>query len=347
LRAGSETRNFQRVSLRLRQKQSLYHNIGRLLRSGITFGKALESLAKTSRGRTLQIFLKLKQSILDGHTIADSFALLRPAISEMEIGIISAVERTGRLEYGFAQLADYYGALDQARGTILKRSAYPLFVLLLSVFTLNLKSFVMAMFAGGTIPKAVHAYLKATGITLVVIIVAAVVIGAGSYFLIKAAARNALIDNFLLRIPVFGKMRRAFALSRFCATFEMQLDAGVNILDGLETAERASQSGMIRAAVDTGLPKVRTGAQPSQILAESSAFPEEMVQAYAVAEESGELESELKRMAAEYQLESINRLEILVEWAAKLLYLGVLIYVGYGIISFYQAYLSAALKIGE
>jgi type IV pilus assembly protein PilC len=335
------------VSLSLRQKQSLYHNIGRLLRSGITFGKALESLAKTSRGRTLQIGLKLKQSILDGQTIAEAFANLRPAVSEMEIGILSAVERTGRLEYGFAQLADYFGALDQARGTVIKKSAYPIFVLLLSIFTLNLKSFLITMFAGGTIPLAFHAYLKSTATSLVTLVVAAVVIGAGCYFLIKAAGRNAVIDGFLLRIPVLGKMRRAFALSRFCATFEMQLDAGVNILDGLETAERASQSGMIRSAMETGLPKVRTGAQPSEILAASSAFPEEMVQAYTVAEEGGELESELKRMAAEYQLESINRLEILVEWVARLLYLGVLIYVGYGIISFYMAYINAAMKLGE
>jgi type II secretory pathway component PulF len=335
------------VSLRLRQKQSLYHNIGRLLRSGITFGKALESLAKTSRGRVLQIVLKLKQSILNGQTIAEAFANLRPAVSEMEIGIISAVEHTGRLEYGFAQLADYFGALDQARGMIIKRSAYPVFVLLLSIFVLNLKSFLVAMFAGGTIQTAFHAYLMHTATSLATLVIAAAVIGAVCYFLIKAAARNAAIDAVLLRIPVFGKMRRAFALSRFCATFEMQLDAGVNILDGLETAERASQSGMIRAAVETGLPKVRTGAQPSQILAESSAFPEEMVQAYAVAEESGELEGELKRMAAEYQLESINRLEILVEWVARLLYLGVLIYVGYGIISLYQAYLGGVMKMVE
>ena len=57
-----------------------------------------------------------------------------------------------------------------------------------------------------------------------------------------------------------------------------------------------------------------------------------LAQAYAVAEESGELEGELKRMAAEYQLESINRLEILVEWAAQ---------------SFIQLVLLPALMVGQ
>jgi type II secretory pathway component PulF len=338
LRARSETRNFGSVSLRLREKQSLYHNFGRLLRSGITFGKALESLSKTSRGRSKQIVLRLKQSILDGQTIADSFALLRPAISEMEIGIISAVERTGRLEHGFSQLAEYFGALDQARGNVLKKSAYPIFVLLLGVLTTNIK----VLFTGG----GLNAYVRGTMITLGVIVGSGLVIAITSYFLNKAATRNAAIDAILLRLPLFGKMRRAFALSRFCATFEMQLDAGVNILDGLEAADKASQSGMIRAAVETGLPKLRQGIQPSQLLAESNAFPEDMVQAYSVAEETGELEHELKRLAEEYRAESFNRLEILAEWIARLLYLAVLLYVGYGIIDLYSTYLKAALKMG-
>ena len=339
MRARGETRNFASVSLRLREKQSLYHNIGRLLRNGITFGKALESLSKTSRGRSKRIVLRLKQGISDGHTIGESFAQLLPAISEMEIGIISAVERTGRLEHGFSQLAEYFGALDQARGNVLKRSAYPMFVLLLGVLTTNIK----VLFIGG----GAQAYIRLTVITLAVIVGAGLVIAIASYFLIKAAARNAEIDAALLRLPVFGKMRRAFALSRFCATFEMQLDAGINILDGLEAADRASQSGMIHAAVETGLPKLRNGIQPSQLLAESNAFPEDMVQAYAVAEETGELEHELKRLAMEYQAESFNRLEILAEWIARLLYLGVLLYVGYGIIDLYRTYLNAALKMAE
>lgn len=347
MRARGETRNFESVSLRLREKQSLYHNIGRLLRSGVTFGKALESLSRTSRGRSKQIVLKLRQGILDGHTIADAFAQLRPAISEMEIGIISAVERTGRLEHGFSQLAEYFAALDQARSNILKKTAYPFFVLFLGVLTLNLKVFLKTMFKGGTIADAFHAYFWQTLISLAVIGCSFLAIFIASLFLIKAATRSAVIDAILLRVPLFGKMRRAFALSRFCATFEMQLDAGVNILDGLEAAERASQSGMIRAAVKSGLPKLRQGIQPSQLFAESHAFPEDMVQAYTVAEETGELEHELKRLATEYRAESFDRLEILVEWFAKLLYLAIMAYVGYGIIDFYRTYLTEAMKIGE
>jgi type II secretory pathway component PulF len=327
------------VSLRLREKQSLYHNFGRLLRSGITFGKALESLSRTTRGRSKHVVLRLKQHILDGHTIADSFANLRPTISEMEIGIISAVERTGRLEHGFEELSEYFGALVQARGNILKKSAYPMFVLLLGVLTMNIK----VVFTGG----GADAYIRHTVITLAVIGAIGLVIAVASFLLNKTAARNAAIDALLLRLPLFGKMRRAFALSRFCATFEMQLDASVNILDGLEAAEKASQSGMIRAAVETGLPKLRQGIQPSQLFAESNAFPEDMVQAYAVAEETGELEHELKRLAMEYRAESFNRLEILVEWIARVLYLSVLLYVGYGIIDLYRTYLSVALKVGE
>jgi type IV pilus assembly protein PilC len=326
------------VSLRLREKQSLYHSFERLIRSGITFGKALESLSKTTRGKSKQAVLRLKERILAGDTIADAFTHLRPGISDMEIGIISAVERTGRLDHGFAQLAEYFGALDQARGNVLKGSAYPIFVLFLGVLVTNIK----VLFTGG----GLNAYVRNTLITFGIFVGAGLVIAVTAYLLNKAAARNAAIDSVLLRLPLLGKMRRAFALSRFCATFEMQLDAGVNILDGLEAADKASQSGMIRAAVEAGIPKIRTGIQPSQLLAESNVFPNDMVQAYTVAEETGELEHELKRLALEYRAESFNRLEILAEWIARLLYLAVLLYVGYGIIDLYRSYLTAALKMG-
>src|SRR5580698_3866076 len=40
----------QRVSLTLREKQSLYHSLAQLVRTGIPFPKALDKLVATTRG---------------------------------------------------------------------------------------------------------------------------------------------------------------------------------------------------------------------------------------------------------------------------------------------------------
>ena len=57
------------------------------------------------------------------------------------------------------------------------------------------------------------------------------------------------IDWLLGRVPLVGKLRRNLALSRFCATYEMQLQAGINVYDSLRAAADASQSARIEAFI--------------------------------------------------------------------------------------------------
>jgi type II secretory pathway component PulF len=144
---------------------------------------------------------------------------------------------------------------------------------------------------------------------------------------------------------MIGKIRRAFATSRFCATYAMQLDAGINVIDGLEAAQRASLSGLFRAAVRRAVPEVRNGSQVGPLLASSGAFPEPMTRAVCIGEQTGELDQELTRTAAEYQKEALARLETAAEWLPRLLYIAILLYIGYSIVTMYQAYLTEAGKI--
>ena len=70
----------------------------------------------------------------------------------------------------------------------------------------------------------------------------------------RSAARNAVLDRSLGLIPVIGGLRRDLALSRFSAAYDMQLEAGVNVLGALEASGRASASASYRDAVDKALP---------------------------------------------------------------------------------------------
>ncbi len=65
---------------------------------------------------------------------------------------------------------------------------------------------------------------------------------------------------------------QSFALARFCATYEMQLDSGVNVMDSLTAASKTSQSALVRDVVDKTVPLVRGGAQVGPLLAGSDAF---------------------------------------------------------------------------
>ena len=110
----------------------------------------------------------------------------------------------------------------------------------------------------------------------------------------------------------------------------------MNIIDALIAAGQSSRSGSIRAAVDAAVPEVRGGAQVGPLLAASGAFPEEIMQAIIVGEETGKLDEELSRLATELRQEALDRLETLADWLPKLLYVCIVLYMGWRILGVIQ-----------
>ncbi|MGB8168771.1 MAG: type II secretion system F family protein [Chthoniobacteraceae bacterium] len=318
------------MSLRFREKQSLYHSLGQLLGSGVTFPAALQKLAPSARGGLRTLLARLNRSIEGGSTVAEAFAAQRPGVSEMEAGIVDAVERAGRLERGLMQLAAYFGALDAARSSAVKKAAYPIFVLHFGILALGIQTLVT---------NGVGAYVREVGSLFLLVYGIALVIALAVPLLSDVGATSRVVDSFLRFIPLIGAIRRNFAVSRFCSTYEMQLGAGVNVMDGLKAAGRASRSGLIAGSVAHALPDVVKGGQVGPLLSRGNAFPETMLRDLTVAEQTGRLDQELDRLAEEHRRAALSSLDLLAEWVPRLIYLSVVIYIGFRIVNWYAGYM--------
>lgn len=323
------------MQLSLREKAGLYDHLGRLIRSGITFPVAVEKLAATSRGNVRRCLKGLKDGVDRGETIAEAFNALRPAVGEMECSTLSALERTGRLEHGLAQLGRYFQAFATARREILQRSAYPLVVLHIGILLLN----VPLLFT-----DAAGQYLKSTGLLLAALYGAVAIIALLLPLVRDAGTASPVVDRILRFIPIIGPMRRSFALARFIGVYDLQLDAGVNVIDGLLAAARASRSAAIRRAVQSAIPELRDGSQVGPLLARSGVFPEETMRAIQIAEDTGELDVVLEQLAVEHQGEGLRRLGVFSEWLPRLVYLGVVVFVAWQVISGYRNYLEGVMR---
>jgi len=320
------------VRLSLREKQSFYHSLAQLLRTGVPFPAALDKLALTSRAKLRNVIQRMRDAVAEGQTVGEAFGATDGAIGSLETSVVTAVERGGRLDHGLQQLARYFEALAQARETILRKAAYPLFVFHFGVLILGAPDFI----TGG-----VSAYVRSTVPVLISLYVVAILLIVVLPLLAAAAASSAGLDRALRAVPLVGKMRRSFAVARFCLIYDVGLDAGVNIIEALLAAGNASRSGLIKAATEAAVPQLRTGAQVGPILAASNAFPEEVSRALLVGEETGELDRELQRMAVEYQADALIRLETTVEWLSKLLYVGIVLVLGWRILKVYQGIYSS------
>jgi type IV pilus assembly protein PilC len=321
-----------------REKQQLYHSLAELLRAGLTFPRALEKLKATVHGSGRQVIAKISQAIQSGHTVAEACASARPVISSMEGAVLTAVERAGSLDRGLEQLSQHFGAVATARSQIMARLAYPAFLLGLGILLLNLPKALSQGAAG---------YFRTVGTLFGGILLGLFLFNVARIMIANAATFSPGAERFIRFLPLVSGMQRAFAMSRFCLAYDLQLEAGINTLDALKASAEASRSALVRTKVRSILPQVSQGAQVGPLLADSDAFDPEVTQGIIVGEETGRLDRQLQQLAVEQDQKAFKRLDALAEWGPRLIYLAIMIYLGYTIISIYANYLNTALSFGD
>ncbi len=112
-----------------------------------------------------------------------------------------------------------------------------------------------------------------------------------------------VIDNLLLKAPVFGDILRKVAVARFSRTLATLLSSGVPILESLDITGRTAGNVIIQE----GIMKIRAGIEQGQTIVEplkaSNIFPPMVAQMIGVGEQTGALDTMLGKIADFYEQE--------------------------------------------
>ena len=209
-------------------------------------------------------------------------------------------------------------------------------------------TYVLATFSGGGAFNT-HSFFWQVVVTLGgFYVVAAVVIGGGS-LLAQAGRTSPGADAFLAALPVVGRLRRNLTLSRFCATYEMQLASGVNHMESLRAAGEASGSARVRAEVARIVPEMLRGLSVGTLLQGRGVFPMAFQRSIRTAEETGTLDADLRRWSEYYQKASVDTLQAAGAWLSRIVSITIMIFVGYKIVTTYSLILNTAANnaLGE
>jgi len=321
--------------LSVREKREFYAGLARLIRSGTSLPAALELMARDTPRRLGNFLRALNERIKAGDTLGDALLRQRPRVTELEASILTAASRGGRLDSGCDQLARYFEALDRARGEISAGTTYPLVMLHLIIIFMNIEVLItsgISRYVWATLEPLAALYAFAAGIWLV------------WRAFTEAARHNVTADRLLRRIPGVGPIREKFALARFFATLDAQLEAAVNIWDAFANAARTSDSARIIAAAREALPMLRAGERLSEVLGAKKVIPAEYVRSFRVAEQAGELDAELAAMAIRSEEFAVAGLKRWSEWLPRMIYAGVLFYGAWRIVQWYADYLGQVSK---
>lgn len=313
------------------EKESLYYELAQLARAGVPVSRALETLLEETRGAVRKALERLRREILAGATIPEAFARTE-AFSQLELGMISAGDASGRLEQAFRYLSDHFAALQKARGALLRQSLYPIFVLHFGAIVLGLPELV----GSGGMPG----YLRQVGGFLAWVYGGIIFLAFSIFFLLRAGDYSPAVDRVLRLLPLAGKLRRSSALARFCAAYEMQLSAAVNIVNSLAAAAQASHSALIRRAVRRVTPQLTAGSPLGPLIRRADGFSAPLLRGLRLGEETGRIDEELTRWTTYYREDFFRRLASLSALIPRGLYIVVLCYLGYRLVAQAQGYYS-------
>lgn len=285
-----------------------------MLRSGIPLQRALEHMSG-GRGRPAEAARAACAHVHEGL----ASALASSGFSELDTGILTAGEQSGRLEEACRSLADYYAHLEKGRTRALAASAYPVFILHLGAILLSIPPAIME----GSFPV----FLREAGVFLGAAYLAAAVVAAALWMAARGFSASDSADRLVSMIPVAGGLLRGASLARFCLVLSLGIRSAEGFLAGLTKAGAAAGSARIRTACGQAVAAIRSGSGFAAAMRSTRAFPDDLDRSLQVAEVSGRLDEEITRWAGIYRERLFRRIDAISAWLPRALYLLIILLV--------------------
>lgn len=308
-------------------KAILYRELAKLIGSGFHLDRSVTMLIGQNPPAGRKAVLEgIERGLAAGLGFAKSLALSGEA-SGLETALADAGERSGTLAQSLDHLAQYFSAIDegvrQARGALI----YPLILVHLGIVLPEIPSAVSGQ--GGFLPAVL--------VNLAVLWLILLGLVWGWRTLSAAAVRSASADAFLDRAPFLGKVRRHWALARFCQVSHAGLLAAMRISEITKIAGEASQSARLKSGAESAAARIELGDPLAASLSGSGAFAKIFTDSIATAEESGTLDREMERWAAAETASAGDAVKKAAVWLPM---------IAYGLITLYVAYRIIAMVIG-
>jgi type II secretory pathway component PulF len=305
------------------EREQLFHALAQLSRSGIALGQALEILSRNAHSRVRSCLNTLMASLQSSENLGEAFR--RSGFSESDAAIIQAGEASGRLDAVFLELAQFYAQLAQARRTVIAKSIYPVLVFHLAVILLAIPP---AMLNGG------WPVFLAQSLPILLGFYLCVLLGAVLWRIARSSlSRGPVSAKAIIRIPVLGRFFLNWTLWKFTSVLSLYIAAGGSLLRAFEMAGTACENASLAASTTAALSRVKRGESLSEAFRKQPDVSEPLLRSIEIGEHSGRLYEESRRAAELFKHETLQCLEAFAQWSPRLLYVSVVIFTGWRIIT--------------
>ena len=295
-----------------------------LLQAGVPLLQAIAELAEQSEHKSLQAALRILYRDLEaGRLLSQAFQAQANIFPPLFGQLVDAGERTGQLSEIFGHLTRTLSWQAELLAQIRRGLTYPaVLCVMVAVAAYVMLTFLvpqMASFLQGlgqelpwstrlllTLSDGVMAYGGWLLLVMVLLVSALILIVRHSP---KAAL---LLDQCLLKIPVFGRLLHQLVLARLCRFLGLMYQTGIPLLQALEWCQPLLQQRVMALALAEVHQRVQAGESLTSSFKATLQFPPLMLRMLSVGETTGALDRMLLQLAAFYDREVQSQLQTLL-----------------------------------
>ncbi len=302
--ATSQKVSLKNLTLMIRQ-------LATMIKARIPLDEALEAtVEQTDDPKIKGVLAQVKTSVNEGKSLADSCRMFPRVFDTIFCSMIQVGESSGNLDLVLVRLADFTEKQLEMRNKIVGAMAYPAFMAVAgSAITMFLFAFavpkITEVFEGSNAPMpaltvamiAISHFMSQQWYIMIIAVV-------GGFFFFKwytsTAKGREWWDTISLKLPLFGKLKRMIAVSRFARTMSTMIGSGVQLLEAIDIVKEVVDNTVIRKALIQARASISEGHSIAGPLRASGQFPPMLTHMIAVGEKTGELEEMLNIVSNAY-----------------------------------------------
>jgi type II secretory pathway component PulF len=344
-------------SPKMQELATYTQQLGNLLKSGMPLTVALNSMTHLeSKGIPSDVSKQLRQDVMEGKGLSEAMSRQPHIFTEVYINMVKAGEQSGALQEVLRRLSDHYNRFAEVQSKFKSALIYPaivasvgvLIVIFFMVFMLP-KFLAIFQSINMELPWATQMLVSSSRFVTKfwwLLILMGVCVGVVVNRFRATPAGRRKIDEWKLKMPVFGKLNRLNLFGQFSRTLGTLLTNGVSVLNALKITEDVMPNVILKEAIVKTREAVTDGKTLADPLARSKVFPQLMIDLIRIGEETGDVPGALNNVADTYENELSIQLRVVTNLIEPTMIIVMAIGVGFLLFSVLSAMFKMTSSIG-
>lgn len=285
-----------------------------MLVSGLTLLQSMNILRDQVRNPVMHNVVQgVIADIEEGRSFSLAISKFPEVFPPFYVASVRAGEQAGLLDKVLLRLASNLEKQEKLKGTIRSALMYPIIIIIgmigvMGVMMVFVVPHLSTLYSSLNIPLPLSTKII-VGLSNLTIAFWPFMLG-GIFLLIvmyrswhKSESGKLLIDTWILKLPVFGKLIRESLLTEFTRTLGLLIGSGTPVVEALRQSSDAAENVLYKNAIIGVANRVEKGISVGDSMFSYNVFPSILVQMVKIGEQTGKLDESLLKVSEYFERE--------------------------------------------